>query len=245
MSGHSKWANIKHRKGAQDAAKAKQFTKAGREIVVAAKAGGGDPSANARLRAAIAAARDVNMPKDRIEAAIKKGAGGGLGANYDEVVYEGHGPAGVAVIANVLTDNRNRTASEMRFLFSRYGGELGVPGCVSWMFDRKGYIEIPAEGVEEEKLMDIVLEAGGEDVRLEGEVFEVYAAPESFENVREAVEKAGIKVAKGEVAMIPKNLVRVEGKKAETLLSLLEALDDHDDVQKVAANCDIDESVGA
>ena len=245
MSGHSKWANIKHRKGAQDAAKAKQFTKAGREIVVAAKAGGGDPDANARLRAAIAAARDVNMPKDRIEAAIKKGVGGGLGANYEEVVYEGHGPSGVAVIANVLTDNRNRTASEMRFLFSRYGGELGVPGCVSWMFDRKGYIEIPADGVEEEKLMEVVLEAGGDDVRLEGDVFEVYAAPESFENVREAVEKAGIKVAKGEVAMIPKNLVRVEGKKAETLLSLLEALDDHDDVQKVAANCDIDESAGA
>lgn len=239
MSGHSKWANIKHRKGAQDALRARQFTKAGREIVIAAKLGGGDPDSNARLRAAIVAARDVNMPKDRIEAAIKKGCGESAGENFEEVVYEGHGPAGVAVYVNVLTDNRNRTASEMRFVFTKHGGELGSPGSVAWMFERKGTIEVPAEGVTEDRLVEVVLEAGGEDVRAAGETFEVFTAPENFSTIREAIEAAGIKVARGEVAMIPKNLVHVEGKKAEQLLALLEALEEHDDVQKVAANCEI------
>ncbi len=239
MSGHSKWANIKHRKGAQDAARARQFTKAGREIVIAAKLGGGDPDSNARLRAAIIAARDVNMPKDRIEAAIKKGIGETTGESYEEVVYEGHGPAGVAVYVNVLTDNRNRTASEMRFAFTKHGGELGSPGAVAWMFERKGVIEIPAAATTEDRLVEVVLEAGGDDVRPSGESFEVFTAPEDFSTIREAIEAAGIKVTRGEVGMIPKNLVHVEGKKAEQLLALLEALEDHDDVQKVAANCEI------
>lgn len=239
MSGHSKWANIKHRKGAQDALRARQFTKCGRELVVAAKAGGGDPESNARLRAAISAARDVNMPKDRIEAAIKKGLGEGGADTFEEVIYEGYGPGGVAVHVSVLTDNRNRTASEMRFLFGKHGGELGTPGSVAWMFERKGYIEVLAEGVDEDQLMEIVLEAGGDDVSREGDVFEVLTGAESCTFVREAIEKAGIKVSKMEISMHPKNQVAIEGKKAETLMSLLEALEDHDDVQKVAANCDI------
>lgn len=242
MSGHSKWANIKHRKGAQDALRARQFTKAGREIVVAAKAGGGDPASNARLRAAITAARDVNMPKDRIEAAIKKGLGEGAGESYEEVVYEGRGPGGTAVFVNVLTDNRNRTASEFRFVFTKHGGELGGPGSVAWLFERKGYIEVPADGITEDALVEVVLEAGGDDVRLEGDAFEVYTTPETFNGVREAIEGAGIKVTKGEVAMIPKETVKVDGKKAEQLIGLLEALEDHDDVQKVACNCDIVEA---
>ncbi len=239
MSGHSKWANIKHRKGAQDALRARQFTKAGRELVVAAKQGGGDPESNPRLRAAIAAARDVNMPKDRIEAAIRKGAGTSGTENFEEVVYEGHGPAGVAIYVNVVTDNRNRTTPELRFLFNKYGGDLGGPGSVAWMFERKGRLTIPAAGVTEEQLLELVLDSGGDDLTFEEDHFEVYTAPESFSQVRERLETAGVKVTGAEVAMIPKNVVPIQGKKAESLLALLEALDNHDDVQKVAANCDI------
>lgn len=240
MSGHSKWANIKHRKGAQDALRARQFTKAGREIVVAAKQGGGDPESNPRLRAAIIAARDVNMPKDKIEAAIKKGLGATGSENFEEVVYEGHGPAGVAIYVNVVTDNRNRTTPELRFLFGKYGGELGAPGSVAWMFERKGRLATaPGAAVTEEQLFDLVLDSGGEDLALEDDHFEIYSAPEQLGRVRETLEKAGVPVTGAEVAMIPKNLVPVQGKKAESLLALLEALDNHDDVQKVAANCDI------
>lgn len=239
MSGHSKWANIKHRKGAQDAMRARLFTKAGREIVVAAKAGGGDPASNARLRAAIAAARDVNMPKDRIDAAIRKGLGEGGGESFEEVLYEGHGPAGVAILVNVLTDNRNRTASELRFLFGKHGGELGAPGCVAWLFDRRGYVEVPTDAASEERLVEVVLEAGGDDVVSRKSHFEVYAAPDLTTALREAIEGAGINVTEVQVAMIPKSLVRVEGRKAEALVALLEALEEHDDVQRVAANCDL------
>jgi YebC/PmpR family DNA-binding regulatory protein len=239
MSGHSKWANIKHRKGAQDAMRARQFTKAGREIIVAVRAGGPDVEANSRLRAAIAAARDVNMPKDRIEKAIAKGAGHGGAENYEEVVYEGHGPAGVAVFVNVLTDNRNRTTPELRFLFNKYGGDLSGPGAVAWMFERKGRLTIPSSGVSEEQLLEVVMDAGGDDVVLEEDHYEVYTSPETFSEVRDRLEKAGVAVSSAEVAMIPKNLTPVQGKKAESLLALLEALDNHDDVQKVAANCDI------
>ncbi len=239
MSGHSKWANIKHRKGAQDAARARQFTRCVRELVIASKMGGGDPSANPRLRTAIAAARDVNMPKDRIEAAIRKGTGEGGGANYEDVAYEGHGPAGTALYVNVTTDNRNRTAAELRYLFGKWGGELGAPGSVAWLFDRRGYVEVPAGGTAEDRLVDVVLEAGGDDVIPVGEVFEVYTAPEALAHVRDEIERAGIGVSRSEVAMIPKQTVRVEGKKAESVLALLEALDEHDDVAKVACNADL------
>ena len=245
MSGHSKWANIKHRKGAQDALRARQFTKAGREIVVAAKAGGADPNSNSRLRAAIAAARDINMPKDKIERAIAKGAGEGGAENYEEIVYEGRGPGGSAVFVNVLTDNRNRTTPEIRFLFNKYGGELGAPGSVAWMFDRKGRLTVAGGAVDEERLLELVLEAGGDDVGFEEDHFEILTAPETFSHVREELEKAGVPVSSAEVAMIPKSLKTVEGKKAESLLALLEALDNHDDVQKVAANCDIVTAPGA
>lgn len=239
MSGHSKWANIKHRKGAQDAARARQFTRVVRELVIASKMGGGDPAANPRLRTAIVAARDVNMPKDRIEAAIRKGTGEGGGEAYEEVVYEGHGPAGVALYVNVTTDNRNRTASELRYLFGKWGGELGAPGSVAWMFDRRGYVEVPADAAGEDRLVEVVLEAGGDDVVRVGEVFEVYSAPEALAHVRDEIEKAGIRAARSEVAMIPKQVVRVEGKKAESVMALLEALEEHDDVAKVACNADL------
>ncbi len=238
MSGHSKWANIKHRKGAQDALRARQFTKCVKEIVVAAKAGGGDPETNARLRVAIGAARDVNMPKDRIEAAVKKGAGGGEGENFEEVVYEGHGPGGIAVYVNVLTDNRNRTASELRYVFSKHGGELGAPGSVAWLFDRRGVLEVSLDSATEERVLEVVLEAGADDVQREGDVLEVLSAPDAFSAVRDALESAGLRVLRGEVAMLPKTVVPVSGKKAESALAFLEALDEHDDVQKVAANCD-------
>lgn len=239
MSGHSKWANIKHRKGAQDARRAKMFTKIGKEIIVAVKEGGGDPNNNPRLRAAMLAGREVNMPKDNIERAIKRGLGEGEGVHFEEVVYEGYGPGGIAILVNALTDNRNRTTSEIRFLFTRNGGDLAAAGAVAWMFERKGYLEVPADAVDEEKLLEIVLEAGGDDVRQEAGAFEVYTTPAMFNAVREALEKANVTVSSAEVAMIPQNTVPVPPEKSETVLNLLEALDDHDDVQKVAANCDL------
>ncbi len=239
MSGHSKWANIKHRKGAQDARRANVFTRIGREIQIAAREGGGDPAANSRLRAAIAAGRTVNMPGDNIERAIKRGTGELEGVSYEEVVYEGFGPGGVAILVQALTDNRNRTTSEMRFLFTRNGGDLGGAGSVAWMFERKGYLEIAREAIGEDALMEAVLEAGGDDLKVGDEVFEVYSAPGAFHQLRDALEKSGLKPAHAELAMIPQNPVTIDPARQRQLLALLEALDDHDDVQQVAANCEL------
>lgn len=242
MAGHSKWANIKHRKGAQDAKRAKAFTKVVREITIAAREGGGDPDANPRLRAAIASARSVNLPNDKIERAVKKGTGELEGVSYEEVIYEGYGPGGVAIFLLALTDNRNRTTSEIRHLFNRYGSELGSPGSVAWMFERKGVVSVPAEGVDEDALMEAAIEAGAEDLKRDEEVFEIYTAPDDFNAVREALEGQEIEIAEAAVTMVPQNLTAVGGKKAESLLALLEQLDDHDDIQSVSANCQIEES---
>ncbi len=239
MSGHSKWANIKHRKGAQDARRAKIFTRIGREIQIAAREGGGDPAANARLRAAIQAGRAVNMPGDNIDRAIKRGTGELEGVTYEEVVYEGFGPGGVAILVQALTDNRNRTTSEMRFLFSRNGGDLGGAGSVAWMFERRGYLEIPRDAIDEDSLTEAVLEAGGDDIQVGEQAFEVYTAPASFHAVREALERRGLRLENAEIAMLPQNPMPLEAAKQEQLLNLLEALDDHDDVQQVAANCEL------
>lgn len=241
MAGHSKWANIKHRKGAQDAKRAKIFTKVAREIMVAARESGADTASNPRLRSAIAAARAVNMPNDRIDKAIKKGTGEGSEASFEEIVYEGYGPSGVAVFVSVLTDNRNRTASEIRHLFSKSGGELGTPGSVAWMFDRKGVIGVPVDAIAEDELFEVAIEAGAEEIERADETFEITTAPEDFATVRDVLEDREIPMSTCELAMVPQNTVPVAGEKAQTVLSLLESLDDHDDVQKVAANCDIQE----
>ncbi len=245
MAGHSKWANIKHRKGAQDARRAKIFTKIAREILVAAREGGGDPAANPRLRSAIAAARSANMPNDRIEKAIAKGTGGGTGESYEEVVYEGYGPGGVAVLVTALTDNRNRTGAEIRNIFSKSGGQLGEPNSVAWMFDRKGIIVVPREVIDEDRLLEVVIEAGGEDVETGDDVYEISTAPEEFAAVREALEAANVEMNAAEITMVPRTTVVVDTSKAESVVGLLEKLDDHDDVQKVAANCVLPEDVAS
>ncbi len=237
MSGHSKWANIKHRKAGQDAKRAKAFTKVVRDLTLAAREGGGDPDANAALRTAISAARAVNLPKDKIERAIKKGTGELGGAALEEVAYEGYGPGGVAILIHTLTDKRNRTASDIRHLFNKYGGELGAPGSVSWIFERKGLIELPAEGVDEEQLLEWALDAGAEDLRREDENFEIFAAPDDFPAVRDTLSAKGVAMTTAEVTFIPQNFTSVEGKKAESLVTLLELLDELDDVQRVSANC--------
>ena len=239
MAGHSKWANIKHRKGAQDAKRAKAFTKVAREIMVAARESGGDPNTNPRLRAAIASARQVNMPNDKIDKAIKKGTGDSDGQSFEEIVYEGYGPAGVAVWVQVLTDNRNRTGGEIRSIFSKSGGELGAPNSVAWMFERKGYIEVEKDKIDEEALMDLALEAGAGDIVAGDEVFEVTSAPEDFNALRDALEEKGVEMRSAESTMLPQNMTVVEGEKAAQVIALLEKLEDNDDVQKVCANCDI------
>lgn len=242
MSGHSKWHSIKHKKAAADAKRGKVFTKIIKEMSVAARIGGGDPDANPRLRTAVAAAKAANMPLDNIKRAIMKGTGELPGQQYESVTYEGYGPGGVAVLAEVLTDNKNRTVAELRHLFSKHGGNLGETGCVNWMFGKKGYVAVSTGRVSEEQLLEVVLDAGAEDVRTEGETFAVYAPLESFEAVKETIEKAGIPIHSSELTMIPQNAVRIEGKKAEQVLKLMEALEDHEDVQQVYANFDIDES---
>jgi YebC/PmpR family DNA-binding regulatory protein len=242
MSGHSKWSTIKHKKAAQDAKRGRIFTKLIREITISARIGGGDPAANPRLRSALAAAQSANMPKDNIQRAIQRGTGDLEGVSYEEVVYEGYGPGGVAIFVEALTDNRNRTTSEVRHTFSKYGGELGAPNSVAWMFEKKGYFRVPGSDVTEERLMEVTLEAGVEDIREEDGDFEVVCPVEDFYTVREALEKAGIATAVAELSMIPSNTVRVEGKKASQLLHLLEGLEDQDDVQKVSANFDMDEA---
>lgn len=244
MSGHSKWSTIKRKKGANDAKRGKIFTRLIKEITVAARGGGGDPEGNPRLRSAIATAKSENMPKDNIARAIKKGTGEIAGEVYDEILYEGYGPGGVAVLVNCMTDNKNRTVADIRHYFSKNNGNLGESGCVAWMFEQRGLIQIDKEGVTEDDLMDLALEAGADDVIEEETEFQVLTAPEDFNDVRDALEAAEPKVLEAEITMIPKNTVDVtEEKVAKALLRLLELLEDHDDVQGVHANFDIDDTL--
>ena len=239
MSGHSKWSTIKHKKAAKDARKGKLFTKLIKEITVAARIGGGDINANPRLRTAVMTARANSMPGDNIERAIKKGTGELEGVSYEEIQYEGYGPGGVAILAQVLTDNKNRTVSEVRRLFTKHSGNLGETGCVAWMFDKKGLIAVEKSQIDEDRLMGLVLEAGAEDVREEGELFEIVTQPENFERVKEALERGKVVLASAQVTMVPKNMVDVDEKHAEPILKLMEELEDHDDVQSVSANFNI------
>jgi YebC/PmpR family DNA-binding regulatory protein len=246
MAGHSHWAGIKHKKALIDNRRGKLWSKLSKAIIVAAKTGGGDPATNLRLRYAINDAKSVSMPKDNIERAIKRGSGDLEGSNFEEVLYEGYGPGGVAVLCDILTDNRNRTAPEVRKLFEIAGGKLGATGCVAWMFDRKGLIAIPASQTDEESLMEVALEAGAEDVRRTGDNFEVTCDPDYFNNVCDAVDAAGLTSEIREIARIPRDTVDLDAETARSVLKLMEALDDHDDVQKVAANFTIpDEAMAA
>lgn len=241
MAGHSKWAQIKRKKAVQDQKRGKIFTKLIREIIVAARMGGGNPENNPRLRAAIAAAKAENMPKENIERAIKKGTGELEGTHFEEVTYEGYGPGGVAVLIHAMTDNRNRTTAEIRHLFAKAGGNLGATGCVSWLFHKKGIITVNKEEVSEEKLLEVVMEAGAEDIKEGKGEYEILTSPETFEAVVEALKKAQIPYQSAEITMYPETTVKLEGKEAEQMLRLMEMLEDHDDVQKVYANFDISE----
>jgi YebC/PmpR family DNA-binding regulatory protein len=244
MSGHSKWSTIKRKKGAIDSKRGKIFTKLIKEITLAARLGGGDIEGNARLRSAVLAAKEENMPKDNIDRAIKKGTGElAGGAAYEEVTYEGYGPAGVAVIVEVMTDNKNRTVAEIRHLFSKHGGNLGENGCVAWMFDKKGSIVLDKKVATEDALMEAALEAGAEDVRDQGSEWEIVTAPAAFEAVKEAIDQKGWKYLEAQVGMIPQNTIRLEAGKAEQMLKLMERLEDNDDVQNVYANFDISDEV--
>ncbi|MBK8465642.1 MAG: YebC/PmpR family DNA-binding transcriptional regulator [Chloracidobacterium sp.] len=243
MSGHSKWHTIKHKKGATDAKRGKIFTKMIKEITVAARTGGtGDLDSNARLRKAVSDAKGANMPNDTIDRAIKRGSGELEGANYDEITYEGYGIGGVAVLVETMTDNRNRTVAEIRHIFSKNGGNMGEAGSVAWMFDKKGYFVVDKAAKGEEELFDIVIEAGADDMKDEGDVFEIYTSPDNFEAVSDALKAAGVEPQASEISMIPQNYIRLEGGDARSMMKLYEALDDNDDVQKVYANFDIDES---
>ena len=241
MSGHNKWSTIKHKKGAADAKRGKMFSRLIKEITIAARMGGGDADGNPRLRTAITTARAANMPKENIERAIKRGTGEIAGVNYEEIVYEGYGPGGVAVMLEVLTDNKNRTVAEIRHIFDKFDGNLGESGCVAWMFDKQGVIEIPKQGLSEDEVMELALEAGAQDVKAEGDSFEITADPGDFEAVRSAVQAKGWKIELAEMAMIPQTTIKLEGKKAEQMLRMMDTLDDHDDLQKVSANFDISE----
>ncbi len=244
MSGHSKWSTIKRKKGAIDAKRGKIFTRLIKEITVAARSGGGDPEGNPRLRSAIATAKAENMPKDNISRAIKKGTGEIAGEVYDEILYEGYGPGGVAVLVECLTDNRNRTVADVRHFFAKNNGNLGESGCVAYMFDKKGLILVDKTAIEEEKLMDAALEAGAEDVVEEESEFQVLTAPEDFDEVRSALEAEGIALLEASVSMIPQNTVEVTDEKiARALMKLMDSLEDHDDVQNVYANFDIDDDL--
>lgn len=238
MAGHSKWANIQHRKGRQDAKRGKMFTKTAKEIIIAAKAGG-DPVGNSRLRAAIAAAKAINLPKDKIENAIKKGTGELAGGDILEMAYEGYGPGGVALIVEVATDNKNRTVAEVRHILSKHGGSMGESGCVAWMFDRKGVITLEKDKYTEEQLMEVALEAGAEDVTDEGESWEVVTAAADFNAVREALEAAGVEMQSAEFTMVPQNEIEVDAETGRKLMRLVDALEDNDDVQNVHANFDL------
>jgi YebC/PmpR family DNA-binding regulatory protein len=240
MSGHSKWATIKHKKGAADARRGKVFTRLIREIVMAAKTGG-DPEKNPRLRTAVVAAKAENMPADNIKRAIQRGTGELPGASYEEAIFEGYGPGGVALLVEVSTDNRNRTVSEIRHVFTKNGGNLGEAGSVAWMFHKKGDIVVPKPAAKEDDLMNIVLEAGGEDLRDDGENWEILTDPHHYEPVLEAVKKAGIQPTLSEISMVPQNYIKLEGAAAAQMIRLVEALEEHDDVQHVYSNFDIDQ----
>jgi YebC/PmpR family DNA-binding regulatory protein len=240
MSGHNKWSTIKHKKGAADAKRGKLFTKFIKEISVAAKLGGGDPAANPRLRTAVDKAKAENMPKDNIERAIKKGAGGMEGVTYEEIVYEGYGPGGAAVLVEVLTDNRNRSVSDIRSIFSKSNGNMGEAGCVSWIFSKKGVIGYD-RSVDFDQLFEAALEAGAEDVSEQDDCFEVATEPASFIEVREALAAKGFKHTNAEITMVPQTQVKLDGKQAESMLKLMDKLEDNDDVQNVYANFDISE----
>jgi YebC/PmpR family DNA-binding regulatory protein len=241
MSGHNKWSTIKHRKGAQDAKRGKLFSRLIKEITIAARMGGGDAERNPRLRTAMNTARAANMPKDNIERAVKRGTGELAGVSYEEVLYEGYGPGGVAVMCEVLTDNKNRTVAEVRHIFDKYSGNLGESGCVSWMFDKRGILTISGKGLNEDDVVELALEAGADDVKREGDTFEIAVEPAQFEAVRSAVEKKAWNIELAEITMTPKTTVKLEGKKAEQVLKMMDALDDHEDMQKVFANFDISE----
>ncbi len=242
MSGHSKWHTIKHKKGALDAKRGKLFTKLIKEITVAARTGGGDADANARLRKAVLDAKSGNMPNDTIERAIKRGTGELEGVNYEEITYEGYGPGGVALIIESMTDNRNRTVAEIRHMFSKNGGNLGESGSVGWIFDKKGYIVVSKDAKPEDELFEIVTEAGAEDLRDDVDNFEIITAPDNFDVVLAAVKSAGVEPEVAEVELVPQNYIKLEGAEAKQMLKLMESLEDHDDVQKVSANFDISEA---
>ncbi|MBI2485721.1 MAG: YebC/PmpR family DNA-binding transcriptional regulator [Deltaproteobacteria bacterium] len=242
MSGHSKWANIKHRKAAVDAKRGKIFTKIIRELTVAARHGG-DPNTNSRLRIAIASAKSQNMPKDTIDRAIKRGTGELGGEELHEIIYEGYGPGGSAVLVEVLTDNKNRTVSEIRRIFTKYGGNLGESGCVAWTFEKRGRIAFEKGTVDEDKLFEIALEAGADDVKTEENEVVVITSTDTFESFKSVIEESGLRYSSAEVTMIPQNSVRIDGKEAEQMLRLMEALEDSDDVQNVYSNFDIAEEL--
>ena len=243
MSGHSKWHNIRLKKEKVDQVRGKLFSKLAREIAVAAKEGGGDPDGNPRLRRAIDHAREAGMPNDNIQRAIQRGAGGAEGATFETITYEGYAPGGVAVLVEVLTDNRNRAASDVRNLFTRYGGALSEAGSVSWMFDRQGLITVDRSKAKEDDVLSTALEAGAEDVRTSGDVYEIVTPPDRFFKVKQAVERARLPIVSADIMMVPKTTVRVEGKEAQQVLRLMDALEDHDDVQHAYANFDIPDEI--
>ena len=241
MSGHSKWHTIKHKKGAADAKRGKIFTRLIKELTVAARSGGGDPDMNPRLRTIVAEAKANNMPRENIERAIRRGTGEEPGVSYEEIMYEGYGPGGVALMIQTLTDNKNRTVGEIRHLLAKYNGNLAAENSVAWMFSRKGQVVVEKNKIDEEKLLSAALDAGADDMNDDGSAWEVVCSPESFEAVRDAVKALGVEPAGAEVAMIPQNYVKLTGKDAQQMLKLFEAVDDHDDVQHVWANFDIEE----
>jgi YebC/PmpR family DNA-binding regulatory protein len=242
MSGHSKWHSIKHKKGALDAKRGKLFTKLIKELTVAARQGGGDPNGNARLRKAISDAKAANMPNDTIDRAVRRGTGEEGGVNYEEVTYEGYGPGGVALLIQTMTDNRNRTVAEIRHLFSKNGGNLGESGSVGWMFEKKGYLVVDKGSKPEDQLFDIAIESGADDIRDDEDNWEIITTPENFETVQSAIKAAGITPQVAEIEMIPQNYIKLEGSQAHQMIKLMEALEDHDDVQKVSANFDMSEA---
>jgi YebC/PmpR family DNA-binding regulatory protein len=243
MSGHSKWSTIKRKKGKADAARGKIFTKLIKELTVAAREGGGDREGNPRLRSAVQAAKAANMPAANIDKAIKKGTGELPGVSYEQVSYEGYGPGGVAVLVETLTDNKNRAVSDIRHLFSKYGGNLGEVGCVGWMFERRGIIQVEKGKSDEDQLLEIALEAGAQDMTLEEDYFEIVTPFEKFDTVKTALDEKNVSYSQAELTMVPQTTIKLEGKQAEQMLKLMEELEDHDDVQKVYANFDIDTEI--
>jgi YebC/PmpR family DNA-binding regulatory protein len=245
MSGHSKWASIKHKKGATDAKRGKIFTRIIKEITVAARMGGGDPDGNPRLRTAIQAAKQANMPLENITRGIKKGTGELEGVHYEEHTYEGYGSGGAAIFIEAMTDNKNRTIGEIRTIFGKNGGNVGENGCVGWMFEQKGLITVPVEGQSEVALMELIMEAGGDDLKIEGDMYEVISSLENFETVRKALEEANVKIETAELTRIPQNTVSLDESQAKQILRLMDLLDDHDDIQKAYSNFEISDEIMA